>query len=279
MAMATRRPSPSSLLVLGLVCAVAAAACFAISTTLRDETRLDAEGHELAKSEPIRTEFAYQISDAIAPRATAPSPIDLNRANDIADRAVDSEAFQEAFALAWPNIYGQLAQGASGDVVLDPALVDQAIRASGGVPPEGLQLRVDRGNVPDLRRPLELVGKLAGALAAIAVLLVSIALALTERRNRALMRIGRWMITTGIVTIVVFWALPTLALLPLGGWVGVIGVVLSTGDWLVVPAAVMAALGVTIVVIGRAAEAESRRRDLSVIPTSIGRTPHHPTIG
>lgn len=277
--MATRRPSPSSMLVLGLVCAVAAAAGFAVSTTLRDEQRLDAEGHELAKSEPIRTEFAYQISDAIAPRSTAPSPIDLNRANDIADRAVDTEAFQEAFALAWPSIYGQLARGDGGDVVLDSALVNQAIRASGGVPPEGLQLRVDRGNVPDLRRALELVGKLAGTLAAIAVILITIALAMTDHRNRALMRIGRWLITTGIATIIVFWALPTLALLPLGGWIGVIGVVLATGDWLVVPAAVIAALGVTIVVIGRAAEAETRRRELAVIPTSIGRTPQHPTIG
>lgn len=276
--MATRGPSPTALLVLGLVCAVSAAACFAISTTLNDEKRVNAEAYQLAKSEPIRTEFAYQISDAIAPRTTSPNPIDLNRANDTADKAVETPAFQEAFAQAWPNVYGQLIHGDQADVALDPGLVNQAITSSGAIPPPNLMLEVKRSSLPDLRKPIEVIGKLAGGLAAIAVLLIAIAIAMTDRRNRALMRIGRWMITTGIVTIVVFWALPTLALLPLGGWVGVFGIVLATGDWLVVPAAVTAALGLTVLLMARAGETETRRRDLAVIPHSVGRTPHRPTI-
>lgn len=276
--MATRRPSPTALLVLGLICAVAATACYAVSATLTDETRVDAESYQLAKSEPIRTEFAYQISDAIAPRTGAPSPIDLNRANEIADKAVNTPAFQQAFAQAWPQIYGQLVRSDAGDVILDPGLVNQALVTAGSPPVPDLQLRVDRPDVPDLRKPLEVMSRLAGALGAIAVLLIGFGIAMTERRSRALMRVGRWMTTTGIVTIIVFWALPTLALLPLGGWVGVGGIVLATGDWLVVPAAVVTALGITLIVMARATETEVRRRDLSVIPQSIGRTPKHPTI-
>ncbi len=276
--MATRRPSPTTLLVLGLICAVSATACYSLSTTLTDETRVDAESYQLAKSEPIRTEFAYQISDAIAPRTEAPSPIDLNRANEIANKAVDTPAFQQAFAQAWPKIYGQLVRSDTSDVILDPGLVNQALATAGSPPVPDLLLRVDRPDIPDLRKPLEVMSKLAGALAAIAVLLIGFGIAMTERRSRALMRVGRWMITTGIVTIIVFWALPTLALLPLGGWVGVAGIVLATGDWLVVPAAVVTALGITLIVMARAAETEVRRRDLSVIPQSIGRTPKHPTI-
>ena len=85
------------------------------------------------------------------------------------------------------------------------------------------------------------------------------------------MRIGRWMITVGLLTIVVFWLLPTVAFLPLGGWVSVIGIVLATGDWLVLPAAILTAAGITIVVLGRAGEAETRRRNLAAIPQQLGR--------
>lgn len=92
------------------------------------------------------------------------------------------------------------------------------------------------------------------------------------------MRIGRWLITTGVVTILVFWALPTLALLPLGGWISVIGIVLATGDWLVMPASVLAGVGIAIVVMGHAGEAESRRVELSTIPSKAGRTPTRPSI-
>jgi hypothetical protein len=76
----------------------------------------------------------------------------------------------------------------------------------------------------------------------------------------------------------VFWLLPTAAFLPLGGWVSVIGIVLATGDWLVLPAAILTAAGITIVVLGRAGEAESRRRNLASIPQQIGRSPSRPRI-
>ena len=87
------------------------------------------------------------------------------------------------------------------------------------------------------------------------------------------MRIGRWLITTGILTVVIFWALPTLAFLPLGGWIGVAGILLATGDWLAMPASVLAAFGVAILVLGNAGESQARRRELAVIPKPAGRTP------
>ena len=92
------------------------------------------------------------------------------------------------------------------------------------------------------------------------------------------MRIGRWLITTGILTVVTFWALPTLALLPLGGWIGVLGILLATGDWLTMPASVLAAFGVAILVLGNAGETQARRKELAVIPKPAGRTPVRSSI-
>jgi hypothetical protein len=60
--------------------------------------------------------------------------------------------------------------------------------------------------------------------------------------------------------------------------VSVIGIVLATGDWLVLPAAILTAVGITIIVLGRAGETETRRRNLAEIPHQLGRSPSRPRI-
>jgi hypothetical protein len=47
----------------------------------------------------------------------------------------------------------------------------------------------------------------------------------------------------------------------------------------VVPAALMTAVGITILVLGRAGEAEGRRRTLTVIPQVARRNPTRARIG
>ena len=110
-------------------------------------------------------------------------------------------------------------------------------------------------------------------LGVVGLVLIGIGVGTTSHRGRAVMRIGRWMITMGLLTIAVFWLLPTVALLPLGGWVGVTGTILATGDWLVLPTAILTAVGITIVVLGRAGEVETRRRNLAAIPQQPRRSP------
>lgn len=273
--MATRRPAPGFLLVAGLVCAALAGAGWAIRTTITDERKILDEAFTIARSEPVREEFAWQIADAIAPHATETSPAELTRANEIARQAVETPAFEQAFASALPAVYQRVVNGTTTEVVLDPALIQQAIASTGTVPPT-VVLRVSSTALPDLRQALEVMDSATAALAALALLLICIGIALSPHRGRAVMRIGRWLITAGVLTIVAFWALPTLALLPLGGWISVIGIVLATGDWLVVPALMIAAFGIAIVVLGRAGESGARRRELSVIPHHPGRTPTRP---
>jgi len=274
----TRRPSPVFLLVAGLLCAAVAGGLWAVGSTIRNRSTVLAEGTSLAKSEPVREEFAWQIADAIVPHSAASSPADLNRANDIARNAVESDAFQQAFVAALPGIYDRVVEGASADVVLDPGLVATAITSAGGTPPPGFTLRVDAANLPDLRRPVDLMLRASIALGILGLVLIGIGVATATHRGRAVMRIGRWMITMGLLTIVAFWLLPTVALLPLGGWVSVIGIVLATGDWLVLPTAILTAVGITILVLGRAGEAETRRRNLASIPQQARRTPSRPRV-
>ncbi len=251
---------------------------WAIASTIRNRSTVLAEATSIAKSEPVREEFAWQIAEAIVPHSAASDPTELNRANDIARKAVESDAFQQAFIAALPAMYDRVVEGAPDDAVLDPALVSSAIATAGGTPIPGFTLHVAASDLPDLRRPLDWMLRASVVLGAAGILLAGIGVATAHHRGRAMMRIGRWMITVGLLTIVVFWFLPTVAFLPLGGWVSVIGIVLATGDWLVLPAAILTAAGITIVVLGRAAEAETRRRNLAAIPQQLGRAPGRPRL-
>jgi hypothetical protein len=274
----TRRPSPVFLLVSGLLCAAIAGGMWAVASTVRNRATVLAEATSIAKSEPVREEFAWKIADAIVPHSAASNPTDITRANDIARKAVESDAFQQAFVTALPGIYDRVVEGAAADVILDPTLVSNAIVSAGGTPPLGFVLKVAASDLPDLRRPLDLMIRASAALGALGILLVGIGLGTSTHRGRSVMRIGRWMITMGILTIVVFWLLPTVAFLPFGGWVSVIGIILATGDWLVMPAAILTAIGITILVLGRAGEAETRRRNLAAIPQQLGRSPSRPRL-
>ena len=269
--MVTHRFSPTFVLVTGLICAALACGLWAIASTIRNRTTVLAEADSLARSEPVREEFAWKIADALAPHNAASNPEDLNRANAIARQAVESPEFVSAFVAAVPGIYARMVDGSQNVVVLDPDLVNRAVFAAGATPPPGLALQVGAGDVPDLRRPLDMMIKGAAALGAFAILLITLGIALADHRGRAVMRVGRWLITIGALTIVTFWLLPNLAFLPLGGWISVAGIVLATGDWLAVPAALVIALGITILVMGRAGETHTRRQNLAVIPT--------PTVG
>jgi hypothetical protein len=274
----TRRPSPTFLLVAGLLCAAVGACTWAVANTARNRSTILAEATTIAKSEPVREAFAWQIADALVPHSAASTPADIARSNDIARRAVESDAFQQAFVAALPSMYDRVVAGTDADTVLDPALVDTAVTSAGGTPPFGFTLKVAASDLPDLQRPLDLMVRAGTAIAALGVVLIGCALAISDHRGRAVMRIGRWMITLGLVTITMFWLLPMAALLPLGGWISVVGIVLATGDWLALPAAILTVAGITIVVLGRAGEVETRRRNLAAIPNQIGRTPTRPRV-
>jgi hypothetical protein len=274
----TRRVSPTFVLVTALLCLAVAGGMWAVASTARNRSTVLAEARTIAESEPVREHFAWQIADALVPHSAASNPADITRSNDIARKAVESDAFQQAFVAALPAIYDRVVEGATADVVLDRGLASSAVLSAGGTPPPDLTLQVRASDLPDLRRPLELMMRASVALAILGLLLLVVAVATTSHRGRAVMRVGRWMITVGLLTIVTFWLLPTLALLPLGGWVGVIGIILATGDWLALPAALLTAAGITIVVLGRAGEAETRRRNLANIPQQIGRSPSRPRI-
>ncbi len=274
----TRRLSPAFLLVAGLLCAALAGGLWAVASTVRNRATVLAEATSIAKSEPVREEFAWKIADAMVPHSAESDPAEINRANDIARKAVESDAFQQAFVAALPGIYDRVVQGATADVTLDPGLVAAAITGAGGTPPPDFTLGVAAGDLPDLRRPLELMIRASFALGVVGLVLIGIGVGTTSHRGRAVMRIGRWMITMGLLSIAAFWLLPTVALLPLGGWIGVTGTILATGDWLVLPTAILTAVGITIVVLGRAGEVETRRRNLAAIPQQPRRSPSRPRV-
>lgn len=271
-----RRISPTFLLVVGLTCLTFAGILGALHGTITDRERILSESDAISKSAAVRAEFSGKIAETLVPHDASSPTIAIVQSNQVAAAAVRSPEFQQAFVAALPALYDQLVDGRGADIDLDPALVDQAIVKAGGAPPPGYVLRVHSGDVPDLKRPLALMQRGAVVFGALGALLVVAALIWTRHRSRALMRIGRWLITIGVLTILGFWVVPQFALLPFGGWSAVIGIVLATGEWLALPAALMTALGVTILLMGRSSDAETRRRNLEVIPT-VSRNPTRPS--
>jgi hypothetical protein len=258
--------------------AVFAAAVGATVATVERRAAVLDEADRIARSEPVREEFANQIADAYVPHNALSNPEDINRSNDIARRAVRTPEFRDAVVAALPGFYDLIVTGTTGDVYLDPGLVREALAATGNLPPAGLSLHLSSDDVPRLHRSLDVATRAAVVMGIAGAFLIGLGLVLAPNRTQAVTRIGRWLITVGVLTVVIFWALPTLAFLPLGGWVAVLGIVLATGDWLLLPAAVLAVAGIAVVIMGHASETAARKRELAVIPRVAHRRPTRPGI-
>ena len=126
----------------GLLCAALAGGMWAVASTVRNRSTVLAEATSIAKSEPVREEFAWQIADAIVPHSAASDPIEINRANDIARKAVESDAFQQAFVAALPGDLRPSRRGrARRRRARSRASCRRAITSAGGTPPPGFTLQ------------------------------------------------------------------------------------------------------------------------------------------
>ena len=272
----TRHRVPAELvLVVGLMLTVVAGGLWALETTAHDATRIAKTADALLKTDPVRTAFAKKIAAALTAPTTDPTQVlpeeELASALVVGDNAVARPPFAQAFAGALDQVHAHVFDQATGPIVLDQELVGRAVAQATGGEPAPMTISVDGDLIPNLHQSDTRLRTTVPLLGLLGVLLVLIALVMSDHRARAVMRIGRWMLVSGLVGIVVFWLLPTVLFEPLGGWPAVLGIVTASGDWLLVPAAVLALGGALMIVAGHQWERVAGRRALAVIPHTPGR--------
>ncbi|MBM3673961.1 MAG: hypothetical protein FJW88_03235 [Actinobacteria bacterium] len=267
-----RRRVPSDfLLVTGLMLLVVAGSLWVLRDTLVATDRIVARSDEILAEQPVRDTLAVRLAEVLRP-ATPETPLaELERAQAIADEAVLTEPFAVAFERTLREIHGHVLEGDTTPVVMDETLVTEGVRRAGYTITTRIAVTVDPEVLPDLSRSSRAAGTAIPLLALAGLFLVVAALVTTGRRPVLLTRIGRWLLVSGLGAIVVVRLVPVAVLRPSGGWLGVAGIVVQTGDGVVLPAACLSLAGVATMLLGHHLATRGRRRALAVIPRHPGR--------
>jgi hypothetical protein len=269
-------PAPARfLLTAGLLLTIAGGSLWALEATVVDRDRVVAHADEILHQGPVRTALATRLANALVPPDPDPPDDQIGQpspALPLAEDAVAQPQFTRAFAGALALVHAHVVDGSTAPLALDPHLVGEAVaEARGGAPVTPVAITLDESLFPRAHDSLSRLELAAGLLLALGVALVVAGLVTGDHRARAVMRIGRWAIVTGAVTVLATWALPTLVLEPLGGWSAVTGIVIGTADWLAPVAGGLVVFGGALVLGGHLWDSRGRRRTLAVIPRRQGR--------
>jgi hypothetical protein len=274
-----KRSSAPTILTTGLVLACVAVLVACIQVTVLDQSAVESSAGKMLRTQQVEASMRPRAAVVLA--AVVPAGITLGtQPGDNPDAAVDrmlhDPAFTQAFAGALGSVSSHVTQGESGPIVLDPALVRAAAvstvtaldPAAAGLPSTdtAATVAIDTTSIPDLRgatSALRIAGSVAGILG---LILIFAGILLSDRRIRAVGRLGRWIAGTGLVVLVLFWLLPEFVMPVVRGWTQVAGVVMSSGGALLVPGLVLAAVGVAISFGAKRLVALGREHTLAVVP-------------
>jgi hypothetical protein len=252
---------------------------WAVEATAFEPGALRDESAELLAEPPVRQAMARRVAEAIGTRIPPGSAVDPAVVAGVADRTLEQPPFVIAFGDALGQVQEHVLDGTVNPIGLDPLLVAQAARdasanepalAAALAPATPLPVALPDGEFPDLSRWADLWQRAARALAFIAMVLVTYGLLRIEHRPWAVGRIGRWAVVVGASTLLLFWAVPNVALDAIGGWTGVAGVVVSGDDRLLPVALLLLALGALAILGAHRWEEHDRKRLLAVIPGRDG---------
>ena len=246
-------------------------ALWTLEVTVLDAARTADAASMVLHEAPVRQGMAERVGAALA---ADPSADPLAAVGVVpATRTVDQPEFETAFRAAVLEVHRHIFDGAQGPIVLDPALVRQAAIVAGEPPRDNGALRVTiaEGSLPDLSPSVRALRMMVPVLAVLGLLMVGAGFLVDEHRPWALGRVGRWLVITGAGTATVYWVLPRVVLLPMGGWGGVVGAIAATGEFLLPIALMLLVAGMAAIVGARRWEEWARDRTLALIPRAATR--------
>jgi len=274
-----KRSSAPTILTIGLVLACVSVLAACIHVAALDQGTVASDAGRMLRTGQIESSMRPRAAAALA--AVVPAGATLGTGtgaepNAAVDSMLHDPAFTQAFEGALGSVWNHAFQGENGPIVLDPTLVHSAALstvaaldpAAGNLPgtDTGPPVAVDSASIPNLgavASGVRVAGSLAGVLG---VILIATGILVSDRRTRAVGRLGRWIAGTGIAVVVLFWLLPELVLPVVGGWTEVAGVVMSSGGMFLVPGLALTAVGVAVAFGANRLIALGREHTLSVVP-------------
>ncbi|HEY7439870.1 MAG TPA: hypothetical protein VIC35_10800 [Acidimicrobiia bacterium] len=261
-----------TILVCGLTLTLLAGVIWALQTTAKDTTKLSQTAPTLLKDPTVRTELAQSVEDALIPDQSAVSTDEVNDAQTLAQAAVAQPQITPAFEAVLVAMHAHLFDGAQGQIELNQPAVLAAIHSAEvhGAPivpvPPSFHVMIDPDALPNLKAAMSRLQAVMLLFAVLGIVLIAFGVVTSDHRGRSIMRVGRWMLVAGATAVTMFWAIPTLILRHMGSWGAIVGILLETGDHLIIPGVVLAIAGGGLILVGHVFDDSRRRRTLRSIP-------------
>jgi hypothetical protein len=275
------RDSAPTILTFGLVLGTIAVLLMCVSRVALDEAAVEGTASTLLTAERVEEPMRARTASAIAATVPGAGGLEPGELEHVARRAVDQPEFVAAFRDGVASVYRHVFAGETGPVVLEPEAVRKATAAALGavepdlrveVPPTSVPVvALDSASVPRLDGWAPVVRRTAAISGVLALVLLVLGLVLSERRARAVARIGRWATVVGLAVLVLFWLLPRAVAPMVGGWTEVAGVVTSSSSALLVPGLVLTAGGIATMFLANRVIAIGRDHALAIIPRAATR--------
>lgn len=267
------RSASSRLVTLGVLAGVVAFALWCVQLTAFDTARFERAAGDVATSAAVQNALASQVADATIAALGPSTPIQEVVIGRAADQAVTEPVFVDAFAAVAGRIHRHLLDGDRTPIPIDPGAVNAAMRQALArvSPPDAASLPPDTrivvtvDELPDLAVWARLVRSLTGVLAVAAAVLVLVGIAASPRRMRMVGRVGRGAAAAGAASLL-FGVLLPLAVESTGGWLGVISIVVGSGQPLLGPSLALLVGGAGLVTVVHRLEAHARHHALAVVP-------------
>lgn len=274
-----KRSSAPTILTTGLVAGFVAVLVACIQVTALDVSAVEASSGRMLRTRQVEASMrprAAAVLAGVMPAGTTPGSQPGENPDAAVDAMLHDPAFTKAFAAALGSVAGHVIKGESGPITLDPALVRAAAISSASArnpgtagiagADSGATVALDTESIPNLRGEASAL-RVAGSVAAIlALTLIFAGILMSDHKDRAMSKIGRWITGTGIVVLVVFWLLPEFVMPLIRGWTQVAGVVMSSGGTLLVPGLALSAIGLAVTFLANRLIALQRGHMLAVVP-------------
>jgi hypothetical protein len=266
-----------TILVAGLTFVLIAAIIWALQTTAKDTSKLAQTAPTLLQEPTVRTELAQSVEDALIPDQSQVSSDQIDNAQTLSQDAVAQPQIVPAFGAVIIAMHAHLFDGAQGQIELNQPAVLAAIHSAEvhGAPvvpvPPSFHVMIDPNALPNLKTAMSRLEVLMLLLAAVGIALIVIGVITSEHRGRSIMRVGRWLLVVGAFAITIFWAIPKLILEHMGSWGAIVGILLETGDHIIIPGVIIALVGGGLILVGHVFDDSRRRRTLRSIPQAPGR--------
>lgn len=248
---------------LGLLCIVGAVIAQTVALTALHKPTVQRVATAALAEKSVQQRLSDEISVAVlkAMPAAGRTQAAATVIRQTADKVSTAPALRGLWVKAVGDLYDNAVRGTNDPIYLDATQLTEVVRNElASVNPEvlallpagsELQVQVTTVNAPNLKVYAQWGPRAPYILGGLGALFLTLAIVASQRRRRALRRIGWWMFGTGLLLTAAVLAGPRWGLPQVGGRIAPFANAIAGIGWrLYVPAAALTALGLVLAVVG-----------------------------